>query len=1150
MNKTHSLSRHLTMAIVAFAIVAAFTISGVQVLRERQQAFASIEAQFSRIESTAIPSLMTSMWNMNMEATTLAAQGVAKQSWVAYVEVRDLEKTVVAVGQPLAHAAQRTFKLERGLGSARHSSDQSTEFGTVLVQIDQDGMAKALEDKYLAILASNLFLTALMSAFLLFVLEWRFIRHVRQIATFLDTRTHDNLDEPLLMYRAVWGPFGNDEIRLLADGVNRMQGNLRAAFDELRMDIQKREAAEAEIRRLNSELEQRVILRTQELHVAQVAAEQVLDLTESAYWRVNLDEGIMLGNARIVQLLGLEPVADMRYAVKANLYDRVAAIDKATASRINREFLSILAGNGSSFVAFFPYLRPDGVTIWLHSVVRLDHEPNGTPYLFGSLQNVTHSKTIEAALEEARKVAETASRAKADFLANMSHEIRTPMNAIYGLSSLILRTELNSRQHDYVRKIQRSGEHLLGIINDILDFSKIEAGKLAVDETEFEIESVLDNVANLIGDKASQKGLELVFDLPQHVPLVLVGDPLRLGQILVNYGNNAVKFSERGEIKILVRMRERTETHALLYFAIQDHGIGLTPEQIARLFQSFEQADTSTTRKYGGTGLGLAICKRLAELMGGTVGVESTFGKGSTFWFTASLKISANQHRQRLPRNNLHGLRVLLVDDSESALQSMAESLQAMTFNVDTASSGADALRAVQTADAQGSPYAMLIADWLMPGMDGIETIQRIRALPLRAQPKVAIATAHGREEVMLRAKEANIETVLIKPVGASLLFDSLMRVLGNPEDAGATLVHKPEIQMEALAPIRGARVLLAEDNDINQMVACELLMDAGLEVDVADNGQIAVRMAESGHYDIVLMDMQMPVMDGLEATQALRRQPALAHLPIVAMTANVLDSDRQRCRDAGMNDFVAKPIEPDALFRVLAQWIPARQEADTAETQAEHAANSGHEGLPARAEPFPDHVDGIDLAVGLRRMMGKHARYVSLLRNFCESKAGAALDIRRALADGSLAEAARIAHTVKGLAGQIAAHRLQHEAQALEFALQAGTGTPELSDRIARFDAALAWQIKAIGQALGASAPVPPPAAGSEGSPAEAGAVLRQLAQLLAQDDAKAERLLADHAARLRAHFPHLFEDLQRAVRSYDFERALSLLPVEFLVA
>ncbi|NVO08042.1 MAG: response regulator, partial [Rhodoferax sp.] len=635
-----------------------------------------------------------------------------------------------------------------------------------------------------------------------------------------------------------------------------------------------------------------------------------------------------VGNARLIQLLGLEPSPDMRYSAKRSLFERIAALDPGIAAQIDKGLAAVLNGSQPHFGVYFPFLRPDGATIWLHSVVRLDHEADGTAFFFGSLQNITHSKTIEAALEDAREVAETASKVKADFLANMSHEIRTPMNAIYGLSNLLLRTDLNARQRDYVGKVQRSGEHLLGIINDILDFSKIEAGKLTVDEAEFEIDSVLENVANLIGDKASQKGLELIFDLPPDVPFVLLGDSLRLGQILVNYGNNAVKFSERGEIKILVRVQERTQTHALLYFAIQDQGIGLTDEQMARLFQSFEQADTSTTRKYGGTGLGLAICKRLAELMGGTVGVQSAFGKGSTFWFTARLRISENQRRKLVPRVHLHGLRLLVVDDNAGALQSMAENLQAMTFQIATASSGAQALQAVLAAEDEGQPFAMVIVDWLMPGMDGIETIAQIRSLALQSPPKLAIATAHGREEVMHQAKEAGIDTVLIKPISASLLFDSLMRALGDPQEPDSALVIKPDTSLESLAPIRGARVLLAEDNAINQLVASELLIDAGLVVDVAENGQLAVALACAKPYDIILMDMQMPLMDGLEATQEIRRHTALAGLPIVAMTANVMDSDRQRCQEAGMNDFVAKPIEPDELFRVLVRWIAPRAAA------------------------------------------------------------------------------------------------------------------------------------------------------------------------------------------------------------------------------
>ena len=1139
-HKTRSISRQMAVATIVFAVLATSVITGVQALRERSNALASIGAQFDQIDAGTVPSLSESVWTFNVEGVRLTVEGIAKQPGVAYVSVHDTEKSLLTMGTPTNGAAMREFKLLRANDTSQGAKETISHIGTLLVHIDQAAIERGLADKYRAILFSNFLLISLVAGFVLVLLDKRVMRHIRKIADFVDTRDTHNLNDSLALTRMHLGGLGNDEVQLLATGVSRMQDNLRSAIGELREDIQKREAAEAEILRLNRDLEDRVARRTEDLRQAQAAAEQVLDMTESAYWKVYPGEGTAQASDRLVRLLGLQTRPDGQYSIIENLYNAVQAADPACLEQLQQAVALVTTGIHQQFELAVPYRQSDGYTMWLHMVGCLGHDSDGRVSLSGSMQDITRRKAAEVALDEARQLAETASQAKADFLANMSHEIRTPMNAIYGMSHLMQKTELTVRQRDYLKKIQLSGEHLLGIINDILDFSKIEAGKLSVETTEFEIDTVLENVANLMGEKASEKGLELIFDLAPDVPFVLRGDPMRLGQILINYGNNAVKFTERGEIKIIVRVQERTETDALLYFAIRDSGIGLNEEQISRLFQSFQQADASTTRRYGGTGLGLAICKNLAALMQGEVGVESTPDKGSTFWFTARLGISQSQRRKLVPSKDLHGLRLLVVDDNEAALQSLAETLEQMTFRVDKAESGQAAVVAVRQAVEQGQPYAMVLVDWMMPGMNGIDTIASIRALNIVPLPKVALATAHGRQEVMHQADAADIDTVLIKPIGASLLFDALMRALGNPDDAGAVRVVKPDTSMEALSPIRGARILLAEDNAINQQVATEILIDAGFQVEVADNGKIALNMVESGEYDIVLMDMQMPVMGGVDAAQLIRRQSKFANLPIIAMTANVMQADRDRCFEAGMNAFVAKPIEPDELFRVLLKWIPARA---TAAQPPDEATGASEEASPANH--FPSHIAGLDTTVGLRRMMGKKQRYLSILRSFCETKDHTDIEIRRAWESGDQEGAIRLAHTVKGLAGQIGAHGLQESAQALEHALIEGANDSAIDVRLNAFARTLADQISAILRALSAQPKVPVDAVVAEEFTADQQQViLRQLAKLLANDDAKAERLIGDNTALLMACMPERFRELRQAVREYDFEQALALLP------
>ena len=565
------------------------------------------------------------------------------------------------------------------------------------------------------------------------------------------------------------------------------------------------------------------------------------------------------------------------------------------------------------------------------------------------------------------------------------------------------------------------------------------------------------------------------------------------------------------------------------------------PEQMAKLFQSFQQADASTTRQYGGTGLGLAITKQIAQLMGGEVGVDSVHGQGSTFWFTARMGKSQSQMVPQLLRDDLEGKRILVVDDTEAARLLLGRLLNDLHLVVDTADSGARALDMLDSAVAQGRPYEAVYLDWQMPGMNGIELAERVRQRPYDKMPRLVLVTGYGREEVLKSAEDKKIENVLVKPVNASMLFDSVTRLFGQ-HVATSQERDVGDNPQEALAAIRGAKVLLVEDNDLNQEVATELLRSGGLVVDVADNGQIAVEKVQAATYDIVLMDMQMPVMDGVTATRIIREMPPFASLPIVAMTANAMQADREACRAAGMDDHVAKPIEPRELFLALLKWVKPREVLSAESDKTSGAAAGTAAGSPSVEWRVPVDIDGLDTALGLKRVLGKVPRYQSMLERYVAGQRTAVEQLRHAIASEDRDTATRLAHTTKGVSGNIGATPVQHLAEALEQALKAGE---PMSQMPALVDA-LHHKLEPLLQAIAAKLPQQAPQLTTgpvDIDPAQLIKVTGKLRSLLEDMDSDASDWIQTHAELLAAAYPSHLPSIREALEGFDFDVAIAQL-------
>jgi len=667
-------------------------------------------------------------------------------------------------------------------------------------------------------------------------------------------------------------------------------------------------------------------------------------------------------------------------------------------------------------------------------------------------------------LVEAKERAEQANRATSAFLANMSHEIRTPLNAIIGLAYLALRMSTDPRVRQHLSDIHDSGNHLLGLLSDVLDFSKLDAGKLVLEDVELSLDGVLDRVGSMVAPRAQAKGLEFVFAVSPGLPRRFRGDPLRLAQVLLNYTANAVKFTEHGTVTVSVSAEERTATSVLLRFAVTDTGIGLTQPQFDKLFQEFEQADASITRSHGGTGLGLAICRHLATRMGGSVGADSTPGRGSTFWFTARLT-PLSERRSLAPVRDLRGRRLLIVDDNETARTVIAGLLEALPFRTVAVASGEAALESVAEARRAGDPFDAVLLDWRMPGLDGIETARRLGALyPGDDCPRVLMVTAYGRDEAAAAAEGAGIAAILSKPVTESTLVDALTLVL-HGEALAAEPAPAPA-DVDLTTALRGARILVVDDARLNQEIARGLLEDVGCTVVTADDGRQALERVEREDFDLVLMDMQMPVMDGITATEEIRKLPARGDVAIVAMTANVLERDKQRCLEAGMQAVLTKPVDPPDLYATVARHVrtlaPPRAAAvvDVAGPEASRVA-----GTAAAHDPV------LDVEAALSNLADSPRLFERIARGFIANHADEVRTLRAQLAVGARADAGRTAHTLKGLAGTLGARRLERVARALDAALREAPQEPPPEGLLDAADAALALTVRALQEQLDAMA-------------------------------------------------------------------------------
>jgi PAS domain S-box-containing protein len=787
-------------------------------------------------------------------------------------------------------------------------------------------------------------------------------------------------------------------------------------YISLRHDV----TAQVELEKLSANLENTIKERTAELYQMNKKQKAIFDTASI---------GIILLKNRVIQEMNNKicMIFGYEYDELINSSTKIFYETNEDYDSVKKQYSIIEAGEIATWEQEF--IRKDGNSFWARVTMQAIDFTDLDKGLVATIDDISLEKQALEEIKKAKLLAEESTKSKSEFLANMSHEIRTPMNAIIGMAYLVLQTSLDEQQKNYIQKIDTASRNLLGIINDILDFSKIEAGKMTIEKIDFSLDDILANLSSLFMFQIEEKGLELLFDVDINVPMALKGDALRLNQVLTNLLSNAIKFTPKGEIIISIKLLSKDEQNAQIRFDVKDTGIGIAKEHKEKLFESFSQADSSTTRKYGGSGLGLAICKQIVELMDGSVGIESKLDEGSDFYFTIKFELQDIQKNFLEASNNFSNLKILVVDDNASSREILENIIKSLKFEVKSLCCGKEAIKELEKENREKSPYTLVLMDWMMPEMDGIETIIKInQSDKIENTPTFIMVTAYNKDELMQKAKDANVFGFLEKPVSPSTLYDTILKAFGKHIVINANESIKNNHTFPDIKKLlQGAKILLVEDNIQNQEIAIEFLQKANINVKIANNGKEAVEVLGKEEFDGVLMDCQMPILDGYEATKQIRKIEKLKDLAIIAMTANAMQGDREKCINSGMNDYIAKPLDFSKFYETLVKWIKPKNSI-VGEEQKEEIVDTDIKELK---------IDGINVSQALSRMAGNQTLFLNQLKRFIKSQNNFEEKILTHVKNSDLESAIREAHTLKGLCGNIGADLLFEKAKELEFYLK-----------------------------------------------------------------------------------------------------------------